>query len=174
MNKSKSRVPAVAVRVPQARAEASEALRLLGERTRQLARIQADMNDALARIKEEAETHAAPIRAEAEAILEGLKVWCEANRETICGRGTKTADLGTGTVSWRLRPPSVSVRGADSVIEACRRLGLHRFLREKVEVNKEAMREEPEVARLIAGVTVGSAGEDFVAEPFEAELEGAA
>lgn len=44
-------------------------------------------------------------------------------------------------------------------------------LRVKEEVNKEAMLAEPDVARTVAGVTVGSAGEDFVIKPFETELE---
>ena len=32
------------------------------------------------------------------------------------------------------------------------------------------MQAEPEVARGIEGVTIGSAGEDFIVEPFEAGL----
>ena len=39
----------------------------------------------------------------------GVQTWCEANREQICGKG-KTANLITGEVSWRQRPPSVRVR----------------------------------------------------------------
>jgi len=174
MSKTRAKVPAVAFTVPQNRSDAADALRLIGERNRQIGRIQADMNDELAAVKTRAEDAAAPIRAQADALLEGLKVWCEANRSAILPKGLKTADLGSGTVSWRHRPPSVSLRGIEQVIEACRRMGLQRFLREKVEPNKEAMREEPDVARQIPGVSIGSAGEEFIAEPFESALEGAA
>lgn len=49
-------------------------------------------------------------------------------------------------------------------------LGLQRFIRTKEEPNKEAMQAEPEVARQVAGISIGSVGEDFVVEPFEAVL----
>jgi phage host-nuclease inhibitor protein Gam len=174
MTKSKTKLAAVAVKVPQSRAEAAEALRLIGERHRQIGRIEADMNDELAKAKERAEDAAAPLRASAQALMEGLKVWCEANRSTILDARTKTADLGTGTVSWRRRPPSVKLTAIEAVIEACRRMGYARFLRDKTEVNKEAMLAEQDVARLVPGVSIKSVGEEFIAEPFEAELAGAA
>ena len=174
MTRVRTKSPAVAVRVPQTRAEAAEALKLIGERNRQIGRLEADMNDELARVKERSEGLAHPLRLEAGALMEGLKVWCEANRSQILDGRTKTADLGTGKVSWRLRPSSVTIRGAEAVIEACKRMGLQRFVRTKEEVNKDAMREEPEVARAVAGVSIGSGGEEFVVEPFEAVLEGAA
>jgi phage host-nuclease inhibitor protein Gam len=40
----------------------------------------------------------------------------------------------------------------------------------KEEVNKEALLAEPEIAGTVAGVSIGSPGEDFIVEPFEAEL----
>jgi phage host-nuclease inhibitor protein Gam len=174
MSKTRKKTPAVAVKVPQSRGEASDALRMIGERNRQLGRIEADMNDTLARVKTDAEAQAAPIRAEAAALLEGLKVWCEANRSAILPKGLKTADLGSGTVSWRHRPASVTVRGVEAVIEACRKMGLQRFIREKFEPNKEAMLGEAAVARQVPGVTIASAGEEFIAEPYETTLEAVA
>lgn len=48
------------------------------------------------------------------------------------------------------------------------------FLREKAEIDKEAMLREPDRARGIVGVTIGTAGESFSVEPFEAEIQGAA
>lgn len=130
------------------------------------------MNDEIAKIKEAAEKKAQPMRAEAEALLNGLCTWCSANRNELTKNGvTKTADLGTGTVSWRGRPAKVTLKDVDAVVERIKTLGLTRFLRETVEVNKDAMLAEPAIARTITGVSVGSAGEDFIAEPFEAELE---
>ena len=91
-----------------------------------------------------------------------------------CGDKTKTVDLGAGIIKWRLRPPSVRLTKVEDIIERIKALRLRRFLRVSIEVDKEAMRKEPAVARTIAGVSIGSEGEDFIVEPFEAELAEAA
>ena len=166
---SKTKAPALVV-VPQNREGAAAQLRELGDTNRKLARLEADMNDELGAVKERYGAQAAPIAAYAETLKTGLNTWCSANREAICAKGTKTADLGTGKVSWRLTPPKVTIRGAEAVLDACKRLGLQRFIRTKEEPNKEAMLAEPDFARTVAGVSIGSEGEEFIAEPFEAEL----
>ena len=86
------------------------------------------------------------------------------------GDKTKTVDLGTGVLKWRFRPPSVRILKAEDVIARLKALALGRFVRTKEEVDKEAMLKEPQVARTVAGVSIGSGGEDFIVEPFEAEL----
>lgn len=157
--------------VPQNRDDAAEAVRIIGELNRDLARLEANMNDQLATIKEAFEQQAAPIREAVTAKTEGLKAWAEANRSVLTEGGkTKTADLGTGKVSWRLRPPSVRITKVDAVIEAIQRLGFGQFLRTKTEVNKEAILADRDSAKLIAGISIGSEGEDFLVEPFEVEL----
>lgn len=157
--------------VPQNRDDAAETLRMIGETNRHVARLEADMNDRIATIKDEAEKLAAPLREQVVARTEGLKAWCEANRDALTNGGkTKTADLGTGKISWRLRPPSVRISGTERVIEAIKKLGFTAFLRTKEEVNKDAILADADKARMIAGISIGSEGEDFIAEPFEAEL----
>jgi len=157
--------------VPQNRDEAAATVRAIGDLNRQVTRIETDMNDALAEIKEQAELAAAPHRLALEQKTEGLKMWAEANRQVLTGGDkTKTVDLGTGVLKWRLRPPSVRLSKVEDVIERLKKLKLVRFLRTKEEVDKEAMQREPDVARTVAGVLVGSAGEDFIVEPYEAEI----
>ena len=89
----------------------------------------------------------------------------------ITAGGGKTVNLITGEVSWRQRPPSIAVRGAEAVLESLRTLGLHRFIRTKDEVNKEAMLNEPELAATVAGVSVIKGKEDFAITPFEVETQ---
>jgi phage host-nuclease inhibitor protein Gam len=169
--RKKTKAPAVTVRVPQSQGDAIAAIARIGELNRMLARREADLNDTIADLKESAEIDAAPIKAQVVALIQGVEVWAAANRDALTDGGkVKTADLGTGKISWRLRPPSVSVRKLEEVIANLKRLGLQRFVRIKEEVNKEAMLAEPDVARTVAGVTIGSAGEDFIVEPFETEL----
>ena len=56
-------------------------------------------------------------------------------------------------------------------MESLRTLGLHRFIRTKDEVNKEAMLNEPELAATVAGVSVIKGKEDFAITPFEVETQ---
>ena len=157
--------------VPQSRDDAAEAVKRIGILNRQIARIEADLNDQVIDMKKRAEQQAQPLRDQVAAATEGLKLWAEANRERLTDGGrVKFCDLGTGKLSWRLRPPSVRLSRVEQVIGALKALGLQRFLRVKEEPNKEAMLAEPDIARTVAGVTIGSDGEDFIVEPFEIEL----
>ncbi len=156
----------------QSRAEATLAVARLGDVSRAVARIEVRMNDRIAAIKNTAEGDAEPLRLEAIGLMRALETWCSDNRDALTDGGkVKSADLGTGTVGWRLRPPKVTLRKVEALIDEIRKLRLHRFLRVSYEVNKDAMLADPERARKLAGVKIGSAGEDFYVEPFEAALE---
>jgi phage host-nuclease inhibitor protein Gam len=158
--------------VPQDDSEAREAIREIGDLNRDALRIEAEMNDKIAALQQEYGGLVAPIRETALAKQEGLKMFCEVNRERLTKGGkVKYARFATGEVSWRLRPAKVSIRGKDDVIAAIKasRLG-KKFLRVKEDVNKEAMLEDRATAAAIQGVTIGSDGEDFIVEPFETEL----
>jgi phage host-nuclease inhibitor protein Gam len=167
--KSKTKAGAPA---PQSREEAASFIRRIGENARMIARFQAEMNDAIARLKEDAENAAAPRAEEIEQLTEGLRAWCDANRALLTDNGKrKFADLGTGKIEWRRSPPKVTIKGVEAVLAAIKALGLP-FVRTKEEIDKEAMLAAPDKARLVPGVSVGSEGEFFAVEPFEAELAG--
>jgi len=158
--------------VPQTTDEANDFIARIGAAQRERQILEAAMNEEMAALKDRYEVQARPFKDEIEQRSKGLQVFCEAHRARLTSDGkVKFHRFGAGEVSWRSRPPKVTIRGADVVIEALKRLGLTRFLRVKEEVNKEAMLAEPEVATTIAGVSVGSAGEDFIVKPFETELE---
>ncbi len=168
---SKTKTCGINKPVPHTRDEASAAIRVIGERNREILRIEAALNDCIAKEKEAAEAKAAPLRADVDALTKGLSVWAEANRDGLTGGGkVKTADLGTGKISWRIRPPKVMVRGVESVIERLKTLGLQRFLRVSEAINKEAILAEKDVAAAVPGIIVGSEGEDFIVEPFETAI----
>ncbi len=161
--------------VPQSQGEAAEFIRQIGVSNRQIARIEADMNDEIAKIKSRGEARALPLTANVDALTQGLRIWCDANRARLTDNGkVKSAELGTGKVSWRIAPPKVSIKGVEDVLKKIATLGLGRFIRTKEEINKEALLAEPDVARTIKGVAIVSGVEDFAVEPFEVEIEGRA
>ncbi len=173
MGKKPTRVKNAAVKhtVPQSREEAAEYIAEIGRLQRNRGRIEAAMNDEIATIKQRYEEQAKPLGDDIRQLSQGVQVWCEANREAITQGGkVKFATLTTGKVNWRTRPPKVTLRGKESILENLKRLGLARFVRTSEEINKEAMLNEPALAKTVPGVNI-TQGEDFVITPFETELE---
>lgn len=156
--------------VPQSLAQAEDCIASIGTMQRQRQRLEADMNDQLAAIKRQFEAQAQPLGLEIKKLSQGLQIWADANRERLTGGKVKFAMLSSGKINWRTRPPKVNLRGKEKILEACKRLGLKRFIRTIEEIDKEAMLREQDVAGSIDGVTI-TQGEDFVVTPFETELE---
>lgn len=176
MARTKANTPVIPV--PQSRAEAADFLRRIGDHQRALGRIEGEMNTIIADAKSVAEKAAEVPHAQLVLLTEGLKTWCEANRTALTnGDKVKSADLGTGTVSWRTQPAKVTLKSIDAVLAKLKELRLKAFIRTKEEVNKEAILASAGKVRDrlagIPGLTIGSAGEAFAVEPFEASLAGA-
>lgn len=166
-NKIKSKAAPYA---PQTRDDTAADIRKLGDLQRRLLRAEADMNDRIAKVTAAAQPDIDALKEQITTLQVGVQTWCEANRDALTDGGkVKSANLVTGEVSWRQRPPSVAVRGADTVIETLRRLGLTRFIRSRDEVNKEAILNEPDAARGVAGLNIVTGIEDFTIAPFEQE-----
>ena len=148
----------------------AEAIRALGDAQRELTRVETEINDQIAAITAERKGEIEAIKTRIETLTGGIQTWCEAHRVELLAGGGKEANLITGLVKWRQRPPSVSIRSVDKVLETLRSLGLGRFIRSKEEPNKEAMLADPKAVSGIAGITIVTGIEDFVIEPFEVEV----
>ena len=162
------------VSVPQSKNDCAESIRKLGDLQREFERQRAEMNDDIAALTQAHQPVLSELSERILALQTGVQAWCEAHRVDLCGENDKqgkTANLVTGEVSWRQRPPSVSIRGADTVLETLLRMGLGRFVRVKNEPNKDAMLNEPEAVRGIAGISIVTGLEDFIVTPFEAQAE---
>lgn len=168
----KTRLKAKAqIDVPQNNGECAADIKQIGDLQRQLARVQAEMNDSIAHITQTYQGTLETLTKQIEGLQEGVQAFCEANRSDLTNGGkVKTSNFVTGEVQWRQRPPSVRITGAESVIETLRRLKLGDFIRTKEEVNKEAILNEPERVKGVAGINIITGVEDFVITPFEQEV----
>lgn len=172
--KQRHKSPALPVQAAQSKQDVVENIRVIGDLTREKNRLQADMNDAIAALQEQYATDTAPINARIASLQTGVQTWCEANRDVLTEGGkVKFADFVTGVVKWRVKPPSVSIKGMDAVIALLKQSTLTRFVRVKEEVNKEAILNEPDAVRGIAGISINTGVEEFVIEPAEQSLENA-
>ncbi|EJB1365951.1 host-nuclease inhibitor Gam family protein [Salmonella enterica] len=157
-----------AVYVPQNKDDVIGDIKKIGDLQRELEREQTVMNDAIGAITEKHAPGIEALKKDIDTLSKGVQGWCEAHRDELTQNGkTKTASLITGKVEWRNRPPSVGIRGVETVLETLRRLGLERFIRTKEEINKDAILSEPEAVEGVAGITVRSGVEDFAITPFE-------
>lgn len=156
----------------QSREEVERLIEAIGRDQRELQRQDANLGDRLAEAKRWAEESALPLKEQIADAQDRVSRWCEANREELTRGGkTKTVEFTTGKVSWRLRPPAVTLRKIEDIIAYLRGVkGGPSFLRVKEEVNKDALLAAPQFAATVPGVKIGSAGEDFIVEPFGGDL----
>lgn len=170
MKKTKTRVKTPAkVLVCQSLEQVQEFIKQIGDTHRSIDRLQSDMNDEIAIITQKYADKINPLKQDSDELSAAVQIWCEANRDSLLTKGGKTANLITGEISWRMRPPSVVLRGTPDVIARLERFGLERFVRVKKEVNKDAILNEPNAIAGISGITVKTGVEDFIINPFEAE-----
>lgn len=156
--------------VPNTKGEAAADIRQIGDLSRQQARLATEMNDRIAAITQEYQPRLDELNNRLKAVQAGVHTWCEANRaELTQGGKVKTANLLTGEIQWRQRPPSVRITGAESVIDALKAFGLKRFIRTEEVINKQAILNEPKAVAGVAGISISTGVEDFVITPFEAE-----
>lgn len=162
--------PAVMHAVPSNKDECAADINKIGTVSRQIAVLQAAMNDEIAAITDRYTGQFTPFQEQLKQLQAGVQMFCESTRDELTHGGkTKSAAFVTGTVQWRQRPPSVSARGVDAVIDALKQFGLMRFIRTKEELNKDAILNEPAAVAGIAGLSIKSGVEDFVIQPFEIE-----
>lgn len=171
MTKTRLKAPAIAVPVPADREACATAIRELGDQTRDLARLEAEMNDAIAEITGRYETPSTSLKNTIQALQTGIQAWCEAHRAELTDGGKqKTGHFVTGHVQWRQRPPSVAVRGIEAVLAWLKANGLGRFVRTREEIDKNALLNEPTIIPTVPGLSLKTGVEDFVIVPFEQEL----
>ncbi len=151
--------------------EVASAIKTIGDLEREMVRLSTLQADEKARIDELFTPQINGLKEQIKPLQQAVQAYCESRRDELTNGGKqKTAYFNTGEVQWRVKPPSVGVKGLDNVLESLRNLGLFRFIRSKDELNKEALLAEPDVARSISGITIREGVEEFVIKPNDEEI----
>lgn len=174
-NKTRLKTPAMTV-AAQDKAEAAAHIRRIGDLSREVKRLSAEMGDKKAELEQHYRDLAAPHEAEIQELTASVQAFCEANRGELTQNGkSKTVDFVTGLVKWRVAPPSVKVTGVAAVLGYLKeKAALARFVRTKEEINKDAILNEAELFAdgQVPGIKIVSGVEDFVVEPTDPDLAG--
>jgi phage host-nuclease inhibitor protein Gam len=168
---AKIKTKAATVRIPQTKDEAVSMIAEIGNHQRDRKRLQADMDDRLTAIREEYQKQLAPHEEAIKSLTSGVHTWAEANRSDLTNGGkVKTAQLMTGEIRWRVTPPSCKLVRVKEAIEELKTKKLTRFIREKDEVNKEAILADQEAVKDCKWISIEQS-EEFVIVPLETALE---
>lgn len=170
MVKQKQKLP----NVPKNIEELNKFVFELGAEAREIEKAGIRLQEEVAVITQNTAVSIAPRQKRAMELLEGIYVYAQANRATLTDENRrKTIELANGVIQWRMSPFAVvlgkKVKEED-VIASIDALGFSQFIREKRELNKEAMLEDKDKAREIAGVSIDQ-HEDFVVKPSDMTRE---
>lgn len=157
--------------IPQTHDEANTCLGAIGALRRERDRLETEMNDRLAALKAEYEERARPATELLAQREKALKAYCDAHRAELLKGESKTYRFAAGEISWRTRPPKITVKNTLKAISWYAQHGMRVFLRLKEELNKDEMQKWPGTADQNPFIKIGSEGEQFYIKPFEAELE---
>lgn len=156
--------------VPQTRNEVADHIDLIGTAQRELQRMELDIDDVVSKLRLDKQPKIEQLTQTIAELSKGVQTWCEANRDSITDGGkVKSANLTTGEVNWRQRPPSVKTRASAQLFEKLKRLGFGFFIRSKEELDKDAILAKPQTAK-DAGIEIITGVEDFVITPYEQKL----
>lgn len=171
MASKRVKTKATDIPVPQSAAEVNRFIEKIGLMQREHVRREAIMNDELEALRARHARVPARLREQIERLSKGLQIWAAAHRKELTNDGKqKFHDFDAGRIQWRFNPMSVSLRKVEELLITLKEKGLDRFIRTKEEPNKEAMLEEPDALKDIAGVTF-KRDEVFAITPNETKLE---
>lgn len=154
------------------REDAEAALGRVGENLREIQRIELEASEQIEAIKSAAKQRTDNLAKAVKADFVALTGWAAENREQLLADGRRTIPMTHGQVGWRWSPPAVKVKADDepAVVATLQRLKLDHLLRTRVELNREAILEEPGAVEGIAGISIERV-ETFWAKPAELDLE---
>lgn len=156
----------IKIRSCQSKAQAQAFIKAIGDNACKIENLTAKMNAEIAKVTAKYAERITPLQEMSDELSEQVKTWCNANKDELLVGDSKTANLITGEVSWRLGKPSVMGKATPELIDRLERFGLHRFVRVKKELDKTAILKEPLAITDIEGVSIKVGVEELIITPF--------
>lgn len=150
----KMKAMAMAVAVPQSRAEFETLAARLGDLMRKIDRVNSKAADAVVQANLAAKMETDALEREAKAVWKQVASYAEAHRSELLPEDRKSVTLAAGTIGWRMSTPSVKFdRPEEEIIEDLEDAGRAEFLRVDTKIDKQA---------ILAGLAAGPIGIDGV------------
>lgn len=150
----------------QDKVQAQVYIKAIGDNARKIDKLNAKMNAELAKVAAKYAERITPLQQMNDELETAVKAWCETHKSELLADGSKSANLVTGEVSWRVGKPSVIGSATPELIDRLERFGLHRFIRVKKELDKTAILKEPNAIADIEGVGIKVGDDEIVIKPF--------
>lgn len=115
--------------------EVDEALKAIGQIDREVAALEAALNERIELLKENTKQQVQPRLYEKEYLELQIKEFCEAHREDMVGKSRK---LNFGTVSFR-QSTRILIKGVENCLAALKERGLWQCITVKESPNKPEM-----------------------------------
>lgn len=166
------RIKTPATPVPQSRDAAEQLAGELVGVLRQVERINSDLALAIVSLKLRAKAETEPLGRSVKSMFAALASYAQANRGVLLEHGGKSVNFAAGTIGWRFGSPAVEIADGmeEAVIDYLEQHGLQRFLRETIEIDKQAILAESLPIRDVPGLTIGRT-ENFFFKPLEIDKE---
>jgi phage host-nuclease inhibitor protein Gam len=117
------------------------------------------------RIRKEGATFRRPLQEQLAELERGVQAFAEGHRDDLTQGGrTKSVKLTSGELQWRMTPPELVVSSkvkVATIIATLKRRGLARFVRVKEELDKQALKKEPDVIGTVRGLRLDQ-HEEFI------------
>lgn len=162
----------------------SKAIAEVARLTTEIKNAEDKTNESILILQQELADQIKPLADEIKKISLSIKKFTDANREKLFKDGDKTIKLETGDISYRSAKPSVGTNSSkkliDSILEANNLLDVRDkfvkkmdkvFIRTKLELNKDAVLENPDTAKTVTGVEVAEGEESFYIKPYATNTE---
>ncbi|MBK8397475.1 MAG: host-nuclease inhibitor Gam family protein [Leptospiraceae bacterium] len=141
-------------------------------------------NESILILQTELAAQIEPMKQEVKKISLSIKKFTDANREKLFKDDAKTIKLETGDISYRSSKPSVAVNSSkkliDTILEQNNLIDVRDkfvkkmdkvFIRTKLELNKDAVLDNPDTAKTVTGVEVAEGEESFYIKPYATNTE---
>lgn len=150
----------------QSKKQAQVCIKAIGDTNRKIKQLEAQMEKEIAKITAKYAERLTLLQELSVQMTNTVQVWCQNNKDKLLTDDVKTANLITGEVVWRKRPPSVVGKSTPELIARLERFGLERFVRVKKELDKQAILKDPSAIADIEGISVQDGKEEIIIKPF--------